>query len=172
MKGLVILIFSVNSLIAVNAQNPSLSREVIAAGGDFFVSPVGSLSWTLGETVIETFENNTINIILTQGFQQPDEFNTTGIWELPVSNIFLKLYPNPTVHVVRLDLKFDANSILKIQLVDMLGRIINSDDLDVSKGQLSSYQLDVSLLSAGMYMFRLTDKGQLLNSYKFQKVSN
>ncbi len=175
MKKLATLVFLTAFFIKVSGQSPSFSREVIAAGGDFFVSPAGSLSWTLGETVIETFENNSINIILTQGFQQPDEFvknDTTGLWELPASNIMLKLYPNPTMHFVRMDLRYDANSKLKIELVDMLGRVINSDNLEVRKDQSSDYQLDVSSLSAGMYMFRITDKGQILNNYKFQKVSN
>lgn len=174
MNRLVALVFATLSVIAANAQQTSFSREVIAAGGDFFISSAGSLSWTLGETVIETFENNSINIILTQGFQQPDEFvknDTTGIWELPSSNTLLKLYPNPTAHFVKLELKHDADSKLKIELVDMLGRVINTDHFEAGKGQVSNYQLDVSSLSAGMYMFRLTGNGQILNSYKFQKVS-
>ena len=137
MKRFINLIFSVISLIAVNAQNPSLSREVIAAGGDFFVSPVGSLSWTLGETVIETFESNAINIILTQGFQQPDEL-PVGIRQLSSGNVFVNLYPNPSVHFVRLDIKHDSNSKIRVELVDILGRTINSDNLDVTRGQLSN----------------------------------
>ena len=69
-----------------------------------------------------------------------------------------------------MDVKYDNNSRIKIELVDMLGRILNSDNLNVQKGQVSNYQLDVSSLASGMYMFRLTSKGNLLNSYKFQKA--
>ena len=42
--------------------------EVIATSGDYFEEAGISLSWTLGETIIETFSNE--NFILTQGFQQ------------------------------------------------------------------------------------------------------
>jgi len=48
----------------------SLPREVIAADGDFLKNSTGSMSFTLGEAVITTFESSTIH--LTQGFQQND----------------------------------------------------------------------------------------------------
>ncbi len=171
MKRLLLAVSAVFIFLSSFSQAPSLSREVISSAGDYFISPVGSLSWTLGEPVIETVENGSINIILTQGFQQPDEL-PVGIWQIPADNIFVNLYPNPTVQIVRLDLKYDANSKMKIELVDMLGRVLHTDKLNVTKGQVSNYELDVSSLAAGMYMFRLTGNGRLLNSYKFQKVSN
>lgn len=167
MKTFYSLAFSLLLFFAANAQ--SISRDVIASAGDYYTSSVGSLSWTLGETVIETVENGSINVILTQGFQQPDEL-TVGIRQIPVSNVFVSLYPNPTIQSIRMDVKYDKNSRIQIELVDMLGRILNSDNLDVLKGQVSNYQLDVSALASGMYMFRLTSNGNLLNSYKFQKA--
>ena len=85
-------------------------------------------------------------------------------------DIFMNLYPNPTTSFVKLDFKYDASANIQLELVDMLGRVLHSDELDVVKGQMSNYQLDLSSLSAGMYMFRLTSSGQLLNSYKFQKA--
>lgn len=160
------------SAIVVAAQAQSLTREVIASSGGYSVSSVGSLSWTLGETVVETVENPSINLILTQGFQQPDELDDdVSIWELPKSNVFVSLYPNPTIQSIRMDLQYDNTSRITIELIDMLGRVLNTDNLDVLKGQMSNYQLDVSTLSAGMYMFRLTSEGRQLNSYKFQKAN-
>jgi len=173
MKKLVPLAISVFSIMALHAQNPSFSRDVIASGGDYFVSPVGSLSWTLGETVIETFENSSINFVLTQGFQQPDEKdNAIGIRELPDNEVVMRLYPNPTVASISMDFSYDENSSIRIVLVDMLGRILNTDEIDVTKGHISNYRFDVSGLSPGMYMFQFTDRGQLLSSCKFQKLSD
>ncbi len=169
--AIIVLSFAVTAF----AQSPSISREVIAAGGDYFTSPVGSLSWTLGEPVVETVVNGGINIVLTQGFQQPDELDSIpiGIFTPTASNnVFVSMYPNPVAHSIRLDVKYDDNSRIRIELIDLLGRVLNSDELDVQKNLISNYQIDVSTLASGMYIFRLTDKGQLLNSYKFQKVSN
>ncbi|MFU8844174.1 MAG: hypothetical protein ACNA7V_10250 [Bacteroidales bacterium] len=61
-----ILLFSVFPLY-VSAQ--SVSPEVIATAGDYFENSSGSLSWTLGEVMTETFSSG--GNILTQGFQQP-----------------------------------------------------------------------------------------------------
>lgn len=169
MNRLFAILISLTLWNTVQSQTPSISRDVIASAGDYYTSPVGSLSWTLGETVIETVENGSINLILTQGFQQADDIGV-GIWELPKSNVFVNLYPNPTVQAIRMEVKYDKTSRIQIELVDMLGRVLNSDNLDVMNGQVSNYQLDVSSLASGMYMFRLTSNGNLLNAYKFQKA--
>ena len=48
--------------------------QVVAAAGDFFSTPTFSISFTLGETVTETFQNEMVT--LTQGFQQPWDFGS------------------------------------------------------------------------------------------------
>ncbi len=55
--------------IYINAGAQSLSPKVIASAGGYFASANASLSWTLGETMGQTFSNG--GNTLTQGFQQP-----------------------------------------------------------------------------------------------------
>jgi hypothetical protein len=57
------------------------AQQVISTAGDYYQDENMSLSWTLGETVIETFEND--NIVLTQGFQQPYNFYLTQMLNIP-----------------------------------------------------------------------------------------
>jgi uncharacterized repeat protein (TIGR02543 family) len=54
--------------------------QVISSAGDYFVGTEITLSWTLGETVIETFINEEAGIMLTQGFQQGDFSLTPTIY--------------------------------------------------------------------------------------------
>jgi len=54
--------------------------KVISSAGDYFVGSEITLSWTLGEPVIETFENG--GILLTQGFQQGDFWTTPEAYTL------------------------------------------------------------------------------------------
>ena len=56
------------SLIFIICFSQSNESEVIATSGEYFEEAGISLSWTLGETINETFSNE--NFILTQGFQQ------------------------------------------------------------------------------------------------------
>ncbi len=48
--------------LSINAQ------EIITASGDYYESSNASLSWTIGESMTETYTDGTT--ILTQGFQQ------------------------------------------------------------------------------------------------------
>lgn len=170
MRKIFLLVFFIGSLSVVNGQ---VQLEVIASAGGYFSDPtLGSLSWTLGETVVETFNNNSVNIILTQGFQQPDEKKEVGVRSIAPNSVFANVYPNPTIGNIRIDLKYDNTSRIRIELVDMLGRVLHSSEIDVIKAQMNNYQLDVSPLAAGMYMFRLSDEGKSLSTYKFQKLSN
>jgi hypothetical protein len=75
MKRLFILIPLIAWFLPVSAQ--TLSPEVISSAGGYFENTDASLSWTLGETVTETFTGT--NVILTQGFQQPFGIQITGI---------------------------------------------------------------------------------------------
>jgi hypothetical protein len=68
MKKIIILLFSVIFLGSLQAQVTN-EQQVISSAGNYSEAGGLSLSWTLGETVIATFENG--NLILTQGFQQP-----------------------------------------------------------------------------------------------------
>ncbi len=67
MKKFISLVLAL--LISVVVFSQTLSPEVNASAGDYYTNANGSLSVTIGETVIETFIGT--NSILTQGFQQP-----------------------------------------------------------------------------------------------------
>ena len=48
----------------------SYAQQVISSSGAYYTNSTGSLSVTIGETVVSTLSNSSINLILTQGFQQ------------------------------------------------------------------------------------------------------
>jgi len=59
----------------------SRAQQVVASAGGYYEGDNISLSWTLGETVTETFTGD--GIILTQGFQQPYSFYLQQILNIP-----------------------------------------------------------------------------------------
>lgn len=61
------------------AYSNSFAQQVISSSGAFYSNSNGSLSVTLGETVVTTVQNNTINLILTQGFQQQNNQSTVPL---------------------------------------------------------------------------------------------
>lgn len=53
-----------------NANAQSFEREVIGSAGTFATSPYGSMEWTIGEVMTETYGSN--GNFFTQGFHQPN----------------------------------------------------------------------------------------------------
>jgi hypothetical protein len=84
---LIILVFVVLSAWAAKAQ------QVVATTGGYFESASGTVSFTVGEPVIATFQNN--EVILTQGFQQPYMFYVKQIINLPSSWSGISSYVSP-----------------------------------------------------------------------------
>jgi hypothetical protein len=75
MKRCFILIPVIGCFLHISGQ--TLTPEVISSSGGYFENTNASVSWTLGETVTETFIGTNVN--LTQGFQQPFGIQITGI---------------------------------------------------------------------------------------------
>lgn len=122
MKHLIVLLFVVFSL---NIFGQQLSPEVIASAGDHFENGDISLSWTLGEPVIATFEGN---YILTQGFHQ-DLYIITAIDEIKLDNVSVDIYPNPTPNFVNIKINTEKqfNDNCLVQLFDANGRLIKEE---------------------------------------------
>lgn len=161
------LFLSVFLLLTIIVRGQSLSPQVFASAGNYFDNGTFSLSWTLGEPIIETF--TTVNIILTQGFQQP-YLTPVGIGTLSREDSYVKIYPNPTYNIVRVDLRYGKSGQLELQLINGLGQLIRSDQLNVEKNQQNNYYFDISDLAAGVYHLHLFDKDGIVSTHKVQKL--
>lgn len=84
---LIILCFLFFS-VSINAQ------QVLSTSGGFYENGGISLSWTVGEPLIETIGNETIT--LTQGFQQPYDFYLKQIIQVPAGWSGISSYLSPT----------------------------------------------------------------------------
>ncbi|MDY0285776.1 MAG: T9SS type A sorting domain-containing protein [Bacteroidales bacterium] len=99
MKRIFTLILSFGFLSGVIAQN--VDQFVISGGGNFAADAGSgiSLSWTIGETVIATLDNEGSGPILTQGFQQPLSMFTGQIVVVPEGWSGLSSYIDYTTDV-------------------------------------------------------------------------
>jgi hypothetical protein len=82
-------IFIVFALIAFKGK----TQQVISASGGHFENENISMSWTVGEPVIETFAD--ADFILTQGFQQPYSFFLQQILNIPIGWSGISGYIDP-----------------------------------------------------------------------------
>jgi hypothetical protein len=143
------------------AQAQSLTPEVMATSGDFFSTTAGSLSWTLGEPVVETFSN--VTSTLTQGFQQ-SEINLNGIEELN-TDICVSVYPNPTSGKIYVQFTNPQHAYTSLNLYALNGTLLKT--VDVFNNQ--EFYTDISAFPNGTYIMTITDKNQLHQSITILK---
>ncbi|HLP13970.1 MAG TPA: T9SS type A sorting domain-containing protein [Flavobacteriales bacterium] len=137
-------------------QAQTLTPEVVSNSGEFFNSTAGSLSWTLGEPVIETFSN--VTSTLTQGFQQ-SEINLVGTTELN-NDVCISVFPNPTSGMIYIQLTNPQHNYLTVTVYSTGGSLISHCDVS---GQQEFYT-DLGAFPNGTYILTITDKNQFKQS--------
>lgn len=162
MKKVIIFLFVF--LISFNIFSQSAKSEVISSGGEFYENSNNSLSWTIGEVVVETTKS--ANNILTQGFQQPS-YSLSTIKENINSEFEILAYPNPTSDFLNLEIKTDNKSYdIELEIIDISGKVVLNQKIkeSISKINLSNF-------SKGTYLLKVFSKeiGEI-NVYKIQKI--
>ena len=122
-------------------------QTIISSAGKTSSSDNFIISWTLGETLVATLQNENNNI--TQGFHQPlivDLFPTFLEDDMVLDMV---AYPNPTYDKV-LFKGVDPTGTYHLRLVDKLGRVLEqksvpSDQLEIEMGRYNngSYLIEV-----------------------------
>lgn len=158
MKANVFLFLLMLPALPVTGQSLS---PVIATSGDYFISPVGSLSWTIGELSTETYRVD--GHVLTQGFQQPQVMTVTGL----KTDQTLSFYPNP-VHET-LFVKTDERGEYRMEIFNLQGqRVIDLVSQGTAIGSIHS--IDVREIRAALYLLRVTYSGNGRSSiHKIEK---
>lgn len=139
------------------------AQEVIASGGDYFETANGSISFTIGEVVIETIENG--ENCLTQGFQQSTLSIFAGIDENPVEEPKGKrmiVYPNPTNDYAKL--RIPDYEGCRYQLCTYRGEIIKEAKIESVETVFSF--VDYPLAA---FLIRVFDKNNSLKVFKVIK---
>lgn len=159
MKRSISLLIMIVFALSVTAQ---VKQEVIASAGGYNVNGGLSISWTLGETIIPTFQNG--NLILTHGFQQ--QLIVTAIEENLDVLVNIKVYPNPASDVVNIQFEEPADGEVVITLMDSQGKLVKRDLIEKA---MTEKQMNLQDLPGGIYYLRMI-KGKLVNVYKVVKL--
>ena len=142
---------------SLNAQQ----LEVIPAAGDFHLHSSGSLSWTLGEAVIETLVSD--NFTLTQGFQQ-SKLTVTAIDVTQIPGIKLSVYPNPASNFLFVEILSDRPGDLQLRLFDLNGKL-----LLLKKVTESIHTVQMQHYTPAIYILVITSDGKTIQTYQIVK---
>jgi len=137
-----------------------MGQSVVSSQGDTYETSTGSISFTVGEVVIDTGTDGTND--LTQGFHQTN-WNFLGLEDGDI-NYEASVYPNPTSDILNIEVgNFEE---IEYALIESSGRI-------VLEGNLTDFitQVRVDHLEPGSYHLQLTDaENNQLKNFKLLKL--
>ncbi len=164
-------LFTVGFFSSISAQ--SLSSSVVASGGGFSSTTSGSLSYTIAEANIATYQQS--SAILTQGFQQSNQGAGSSVMLLNSANVSIQLYPNPASTYIEFNIVAPQYNKVSIAIYNILGEKI-SDVANVNDNGYGHHAVqEISSLSDGVYfgLISITDaSGQIQNISKRFTVIN
>ena len=147
-------------LLILGVAERANAQEVVASAGETQKAADIELSWTLGETIIETAESG--SSVLTQGFHQ-SKLVVTALDDI-IANFEVKVYPNPTSDFVIVNLdatKYDT----QYALFDFSGKLLRQHPISETETRL-----DMIRYASGTYILKLLDDNSLpLQSFKIVK---
>jgi hypothetical protein len=137
------------------------AQQLVSTAGNYFENEQVSISWSLGETVIETYTAG--ELTLTQGFQQP-ALSVSTLVENPDNDFQLIAFPNPTRGHVTISTDFLHAENLNYLIYDLQGRILSNKTLD---GPHTGIAFDD--FHPGTYFIRISNKEIVLKVFKIIK---
>ena len=147
------------AILSSQLQAQSLAQNVIGNAGNFAGTTSGSIHWTIGEVVVENYENE---VQLAQGFHQLyyDYIITSN--EKVELEYKLALFPNPTSG--ELNLEIEKAGIFEIKIANALGQVFYQSFIH------SNYaKFDLSQYPTGLYFLTVFQNGKLQKTFKIIK---
>lgn len=164
MKQKLILVLAIAATIACNAQ--TVTPVVLANDGGYSSLSAGSISWSIGEPVSETYTASTN--ITTMGFHQPELSIITLIKEQGEDKSVL-VYPNPVKDLLNVSFSGLAPGNYIVELIDNLGKLIYRTDTEVSADNYL-FQIKINEVAAGNYFLRVNNK-EISKTVKINKIN-
>lgn len=163
-KRVLTAIVLIGASYALRAQ--SIAPDVIATAGDYYANASGSISWTFGETMVETYGNS--SNMLSQGFQQPWDLFTY----VPVeSQINVGLFPNPATDFVTLEFGTDAAGTYTVDVFNALGQKMSGQQVTTGNG-VTRFEISMTGFASGIYFISVRKSGTAAAStFKVNKIS-
>jgi hypothetical protein len=138
------------------------AQQVISTSGDFHSNGSGSISFTIGESMTETFVGSGQQ--LTQGFQQ-SKLTITAIPITPEFTLKISAYPNPTTDFLNISIEKVDLSGIRYTLYSLDGKILESQEV---KSNLTV--IPFSALPPACYFIKITVNSKESKTYKIIKT--
>jgi hypothetical protein len=137
------------------------AQQVISSSGSTLKNSIGSLSFTVGELVIDTKNAGTTTI--TQGFHQT-KLTITAMNVLREQNFSISAFPNPTNDFVNLKIEKGEIRDIEFILFDLQGKVLSNRKIESTNTEVS-----FSGYNSGNYLLKVIQKGKEIQTFKIVK---
>jgi hypothetical protein len=159
--ALSLTVFTIASLHA-NAQ--SAPQTVIASAEAFVTFANGSMTWTIGEVMTETYAPT--GYFFTQGFNQPDTAFLTVISAEPATQN-VSVFPNPVVDNLVIDFSLTSGNQI-VEIFDIQGQLLKKESIPANQNRLN---VSFREFANGVYLLNIVNvENQIRTSYKINKA--
>jgi hypothetical protein len=152
-------------IVSITLQSQTVTPTVLSNNGDYSSSAGGSIAWTIGEPVSDTYVKSTN--ITTNGFHQPNLDLVAMVHEQGVDKDML-VYPNPVRDEIKINFSGMPPATYALVLNDPLGRLIYSSQARVSDQQ-REFIVKMNEVAAGNYFLIITGN-DFVKTIKINKV--
>ena len=137
-------------------------QEIISSSGNNHTNSNGSISYTVGEPVVETYRSN--NVIITQGFNQTC-FTITKINEFTGLDYEIEIYPNPSEEFVILTTDIEDKSGLRYLIYNLNGILLMQDQVQDTETFVSFHNMPT-----GGYILKINKDNKEIRSFRIVKT--
>jgi hypothetical protein len=172
MKRTVLVILLIAAVTVSKAQ--TLSPTVISTGGNYSSQGGTSLSSTIGEmSAIQTLSSG--NVILTQGFQQPNDI-VNGLLDIEKeADGSFSVYPNPAQNKLWFGYEFTQTGKVEVSMFNIAGQKMNFTLSETYESGKLVHSFDCSAYAAGAYILSVKlspqEGKEVILSKKFEIIN-
>ena len=163
MKKYIILLMLLTPAALLTAQN--LAPAAVTCAATKMTQSNGSLSFTVGELVVETQTDGNGNT-LGGGFTNGSTSSTiiTSVQQPNEEKLMVNVYPNPTADMLTLDVQHIDVDAYTITIFDVSGKQVYTANHAGVSGRIN---INLSSFESGTYLLNLTsNKQETLGTYQ------
>lgn len=129
----------------------TVTPTVYSNQGDYNVASGGSISWTIGEPVSETYTISTNKT--TMGFHQPD-ISVASLISEQGNETQVLVYPNPVKGILNVNFEGLDNAVYKVEMIDESSKLILRSENEINSNN-NAVQLNMEPYAMGVYYLRI-----------------
>ena len=139
------------------------AQDVVASSGDVFTNSNGSISWTLGEPISESFAAN--QQVFSQGFQQSAQ-NYTAISIISNTDL-IEIFPNPFAEIIHLQYQTNEKELILVLYDEKMALV---KKITIQTGFSNDNTISFHDLAAGVYFIHIhSENGKVESMQKLIK---